>query len=135
MIQWATVLFYFSVEEVLISSVFPSMGVQKSLMLGFSYFTEGALLIFALHPLWEKSKKRKIKLFLNIYLLRFSPFPGKVNVPSDFDTIEKAFFGVKTAEKGIEQGLSRSNTDFERPCLLYSVVHFDRSKSRRHRGV
>ena len=27
------------------------MGVQKSSMLGFSYFTEGALLIFALHPL------------------------------------------------------------------------------------
>ena len=51
MIQWATVLFYFSVEEGLISSVFPSMGVQKPSMLGFSYFTEGALLIFALHPL------------------------------------------------------------------------------------
>ena len=48
--------FYFSVEEVLISSVFPSMGVQKSLMLGFSYFTEGALLIFALHPLMRKIK-------------------------------------------------------------------------------
>ena len=27
------------------------MGVQKSSMLGFSYFTEGALLIFALYPL------------------------------------------------------------------------------------
>ena len=48
--------FYFPVEEVLISSVFPSMGVQKSLMLGFSYFTEGALLIFALHPLMRKIK-------------------------------------------------------------------------------
>ena len=71
MIQWATVLFYFFVEEVLISSVFPSMGVQKSSMLGFSYFTEGALLIS----------------------------PGRVNVPADFDTIEKAFSGVKTAEK------------------------------------
>lgn len=33
------------------------MGVQKSLMLGFSYFTEGALLIFALHPLMGKIKK------------------------------------------------------------------------------
>ena len=50
-------IFYFSVEEVLISSVFPSMGVQKSSMLGFSYFTEGALLIFALHPLMGKIKK------------------------------------------------------------------------------
>lgn len=47
----------FSAEEVLISSDFPSMGVQKSLMLGFSYFTAGALLIFALHPLMGKIKK------------------------------------------------------------------------------
>lgn len=51
MIQIATVLFYFYAEEVLISSSFPSMGVQKSSMLGFFYFTEGELLIFALHPL------------------------------------------------------------------------------------
>lgn len=57
MIQWATVLFYFSVEEVLISSNFPSMGVQKSSMLGFFYFTKGALLIFDLHPLMGKIKK------------------------------------------------------------------------------
>ena len=57
MIQWATVLFYFSDEEVLISSVFPSMGVQKSSMLGFFYFTESSLLIFALHPLMGKIKK------------------------------------------------------------------------------
>ena len=33
------------------------MGVQKSSMLGFSYFTEGALLIFAMHPLMGKIKK------------------------------------------------------------------------------
>ena len=32
--------FLFSVEEVLISSSFPSMRVQKSLMLGFFYFTD-----------------------------------------------------------------------------------------------
>ena len=40
MIQWATVFFYFSVEEVLISSVFPSMGVQKFSMLGVFFFAE-----------------------------------------------------------------------------------------------
>ena len=33
--------FYFSVEEVLISSSFPSMRVQKSSMLGFCFFTDG----------------------------------------------------------------------------------------------
>ena len=26
----------------------------------------------------------------------------RINVPADFDTIEKAFSGVKTAEKGIK---------------------------------
>ena len=57
MIQWATVLFYFSDEKVLVASSFPSMGMQKSSMLGFFYFTEGELLIFALHPLMEKIKK------------------------------------------------------------------------------
>ena len=57
------------------------------------------------------------------------------NVPADFDTIEKAFSGVKTAEKGIKQGLSRSITDSESPFSLYSVVDFCRSKVRRHRGV
>lgn len=57
MIQWATVLFYFSDEKVLVASSFPSMGVQKSSMLGFFYFTEGELLIFALHPLIGKIKK------------------------------------------------------------------------------
>ena len=46
-----------------------------------------------------KRLQRKIKLFLDIYLLRFSSSPGRVNVPADFDTIEKAFSGVKTAEK------------------------------------
>ena len=58
-----------------------------------------------------------------------------LNVPADFDTIEKAFSGVKITEKGIKQGLSRSNADFESPCLLYSVIDFCRSKVRRHRGV
>ena len=57
MIQWATVIFYFSDEKVLAASSFPSMGVQKSSMLGFFYFTEGELLIFALHPLMGKIKK------------------------------------------------------------------------------
>ena len=47
MIQIATVLFYFYAEEVLISSSFPSMGVQKS----FAFLTSGALMILALHPL------------------------------------------------------------------------------------
>ena len=82
-----------------------------------------------------KRLQRKIKLFLDIYLLRFSSSPGRVNVPADFDTIEKAFSGVKTAEKSIKQGLSRSNADFESPCLLYSVIDFCRSKVRRHREV
>jgi len=27
---------------------------------------------------------------------------GRINVPADFDTIEKAFSGVKTPEKGIK---------------------------------
>ena len=46
---------------------------------------------------------------------------GRVYVPTDFDTIEKAFSGVKTAKKGTKQGLSRSNADFGSPCLLYSI--------------
>ena len=33
------------------------MGVQKSSVLGFFYFTESELLIFALHPLMGKIKK------------------------------------------------------------------------------
>lgn len=60
---------------------------------------------------------------------------GGVNVPADFDTIEKTFSGIKTAEKGIKQGISRSNADFEIPCLLYSAVDFYHSKARWHRGV
>lgn len=47
-----------------------------------------------------------------------------VNVPADFDTIKKAFSRVETAERGIKQGLSRSNTDFESPFSLYSVTDF-----------
>ena len=65
-----------------------------------------------------KRLQRKIKLFFDIYLLRFSPSPGKVYVPTDFDTIKIAFPGAKTAEKGIKQGLSRSNTDFGSPCFF-----------------
>ena len=74
-------------------------------------------------------------MLLDIYLLRFSSSPGRVNVPADFDTIEKAFSGVKTTEKGIKQGLSRSNADFESPCLLYSFVGFRRLQVRLHRGI
>ena len=58
MILWTTVFFYFSVEEVLISGSFPSVGVQKSSMLGFFCFTEGELLVFALHPLMERIKNQ-----------------------------------------------------------------------------
>ena len=65
-----------------------------------------------------KRLQRKIKLFFDIYLLRFSPSPGRVYVPADFDTIKIAFPGAKTAEKGIKQGLSRSNTDFGSPCFF-----------------
>ena len=60
---------------------------------------------------------------------------GGVYVPADFDTIEKAFSGVETAEKGIKQGLSRSNADFGSPFSLYSVMDFCRSRVRLHRGV
>ncbi len=67
-----------------------------------------------------KRLQRKIKLFLDIYLLRFSSSPGRVNVPAD---------------KGIKQGLSRSNADFESPCSLYSVKDFCRAKVWCHRGV
>ena len=67
-----------------------------------------------------KRLQRKIKLFLDIYLLCFSSSPGRVNVPAD---------------KGIKQGLSRSNADFESPCLLYSIVDFCRRSVRMHRGL
>ena len=56
-------------------------------------------------------------------------------VPADFDTIEKAFSGVETAEKGIKQGLSRSNADFGSPCSLYSIMDFCCFQVRLHRGV
>ena len=82
-----------------------------------------------------KMLQRKIKLFLDIYLLRFSSSPGRVNVPADFDTIEKAFSGVKTAEKGIKQGFSRLNADFGSPCLLYSVTEFCRFRTQPYRVV
>lgn len=52
----------------------------------------------------------------------------EINVSADFDTIEKAFSVVKTAEKGIKQGLSRSNTDFGSPFPIYSVTDFLRFK-------
>ena len=57
MIQWATVFFDFSVEEVLIASSFPSTGGAKVLNARIFYFTGDALLIFALHPLMGKIKK------------------------------------------------------------------------------
>ena len=66
-------IFYFSVEEVLISGGFPSMGVQKSSMVGFFSFTEGELLIFCFAPPYGKNKKsdrninmllRTVKIFL-----------------------------------------------------------------------
>ena len=60
---------------------------------------------------------------------------GGVYVPTDFDTIEKALSGVKTAEKGIKQGLSRSNADFGSPCSLYSIEMSYRYCARRHHGV
>lgn len=49
---------------------------------------------------------------------------GGINVPADFDTIEITFSVVKTTEKGIKQGLSRSNTDFGSPFSFYSVTDF-----------
>ena len=74
-------------------------------------------------------------MFLDIYLLRFSSSSGRVNVPADFDTIEKALSGAKTTEKGIKQGLSKSNADSESPCLLYSIVDLCRCSVRIHRGL
>ena len=47
------------------------------------------------------------RIFLIELRLCFST--GQINVPADFDTIEKAFSGSKTTEEGIKQGLSRSN--------------------------
>ena len=70
-----------------------------------------------------------------VMLKRAAGVVRRIYVPTDFDTIEKAFSGVKTAEKGIKQGLSRSNADFGSPCLLYSVMDFCRSDVRWHRGV
>ena len=137
-------IFYFSVEEVLISSVFPSMGGAKVLNARILLFYRRCDADFCFAPPYGKNQKvdrfikrlqRKIKLFLDIYLLRFSSSPGRVNVPTDFDTIEKAFSGVKTAEKGIKQGLSRSNADFGSPCLLYSVTEFCRFRTQPHRVV
>ena len=112
------------------SKQFSEYGGAKDLNIRIFYFTEGTLLIFCSAPPYGKNQKvdrfikrlqRKIKLFLDIYLLRFSSSPGRVNVPADFDTIEKAFSGVKATEKGIKQGLSRSTFDLESPCCLYSV--------------
>ena len=71
MILWTTVFFYFSVEEVLISGSFPSVGVQKSSMLGFFCFTEGELLVFALHPLMERIKNQ---IEISIYCREQSNF-------------------------------------------------------------
>ena len=54
-----------------------------------------------------KRLQRKIKLFLDIYLLRFSSSLGRVNVSTD---------------KGIKQGLSRSNTDFGSPFFFIQLL-------------
>ena len=99
MIQWATVLFYFFDEEVLISSVFPSMGGAKVLNARIFLFYRRCAADFCFAPPYGKNQKvdrfikrlqRKIKLlFLDIYLLRISAPTGRVNVPADFDTIEK----------------------------------------------
>ena len=113
--------FYFSVEEVLISSIFPSMGVQKSLMLGFSYFTEGALLIFALHPLMRKNQivdrfikrlQRKIKLFLDIYLLRFSSSPRESQCSCWF------WYNRKSLLRGQNRRKKHKTRAFEVKCWL-----------------
>ena len=108
MIQWATVLFYFSVEEVFISSVFSEYGGAKILNARFFLFYRRCAADFCFAPPNEKNQKvdrfikrlqRKIKLFLDIYLLRFSSFPERVNVPTDFNIIEKDFSGTNPAEK------------------------------------
>lgn len=87
---------------------FSEYGGAKVLNIRIFYFTEGMLLIFCSAPPYGKNQKvdrfikrlqRKIKLFLDIYLLRFSPSPGRVNVPADFDTIEKTFSGVKSPKR------------------------------------
>lgn len=131
MIQWATVLFYFFDEEVLISSVFPSTGGAKVLNARIFLFYRRCAADFCFAPPYGKNQKvdrfikrlqRKIKLlFLDIYLLRISAPTGRVYVPTDFDTIEKAFSRVKTAQKGTKQGLSRSNADFGSPCFVCSI--------------
>ena len=59
-----------------------------------------------------------------VFRSNFERSTARFNVPADFDTIEKAFSRVETAEKGIKQGLSRSNTDFGSPFSLYSVMDF-----------
>ena len=46
-----------------------------------------------------KRLQRKIKLFFDIYLLRFSPSPGRVYVPADFDTIEKSLLRGQNRRK------------------------------------
>ena len=123
---------------------FSEYGGAKVLNARFFLFYRRCAADFCFAPPYGKNQKvdrfikrlqRKIKLFLDIYLLRFSSSPGRVNVPADFDTIEKAFSGVKTAEKGIKQGLSRSNADFGSPCLLYSVTEFCRFRTQPHRVV
>ena len=47
---------------------------------------------------------------------------GRVYVPADFDTKEKALSGVKAAEKGLKIGLPRSFADFVSPCFICSIV-------------
>ena len=47
---------------------------------------------------------------------------GRLYVPTDFDTKEKAFFGAKAAEKDLKQGLPRSYSDFGSPCFMCLVI-------------
>ena len=47
---------------------------------------------------------------------------GRIYVPTDFDTKEKAFFGAKAAEKDLKQGLPRSYSDFGSPCFMCLVI-------------
>ena len=47
---------------------------------------------------------------------------ARLYVNADFDTIEKALFSRKTAEKGAKTGLPWSIADFGSPVLLYGFV-------------
>ena len=80
------------------SKQFSEYGGAKVLNARIFLFYRSWVADFCFAPPNEKNQKvgrnikrlsRKIKLFLDIYLPRFSSSPGRVNVPADFDTIEK----------------------------------------------